>query len=109
MKLPQSNLFTDLPSLVTGEEFKEILRCQNVVIERIVSSNQPDSNTYNQQQDEWVILLQGEATLEFEREIKKLKSGDYLFIPAHTPHRVINTSTQPSCIWLAIHIFQKLE
>jgi cupin 2 domain-containing protein len=25
-------------------------------------------------------------------------------IPANTPHRVLTTSHQPHCIWLAIHI-----
>lgn len=100
------NIFNDLPSLLTGEDFSEILRCQNVVIERIVSSDKPDNILYNQPQDEWVILLQGKATLQLQDDIINLTSGDYLFIPSNTPHQVIKTSTKPFCIWLAIHIDQ---
>lgn len=98
------NLFANIPILKIGEHFQEILKCRNVTIERIVSSSQTESIIYNQTQDEWVLLLQGEATLEINQEIKQLKSGDYLFIPAHTPHQVRKTSIQPLCIWLAIHI-----
>jgi cupin 2 domain-containing protein len=98
------NIFNDLPSLVIGEDFSEILRCQNVVIERIVSSDKPDNIIYNQPQDEWVILLQGKATLQLQNNIVNLTSGDYLFIPSNTSHQVIKTSTKPCCIWLAIHI-----
>ena len=100
-----NNLFNNIPKLQIGEDFQEILKCGNVKIERIVSSDKPESIIYNQSQNEWVLLLQGEATLEIDQEIKQLNSGDYLFIPAHTPHRVIKTSTKPCCIWLAIHIY----
>ena len=100
-----NNLLTNIPNLDIGEDFQEILKCRNVKIERIVSSSQPESITYNQQQDEWVLLLQGEATLEMNGKIINLQKGDYLFIPTQTPHRVVKTSTQPCCIWLAIHIY----
>lgn len=99
------NLWKNIPSLERGENFQEILKCRNVKIERIVSSSQPESITYNQRQDEWILLLQGEATLDLNGKIIKLKTGDYLLIPAQTPHQVIKTSTQPSCLWLAIHIY----
>ena len=106
MKYNHHNLFSNIPNLEIGEDFQEILKCRNLKIERIVSSPQPESIIYNQSQDEWVLLVQGQATLEIEKEIKQLNSGDYLFIPAYTPHRVIKTSTQPLCIWLAIHLNQ---
>ncbi|NCO76096.1 MAG: cupin domain-containing protein [Cyanobacteria bacterium] len=99
------NIFTEIFSLEKGEDFKEILRCKNVVIERIISSDQPDNIIYNQIQDEWVILLQGNATLQVAEKIYDLTSGDYLFISANTPHQVIKTSKDPFCIWLAIHIY----
>jgi len=31
-------------------------------------------------------------------------AGDHLFIPAHTRHRVLATSEEPRCLWLAVHI-----
>ncbi len=35
-------------------------------------------------------------------EQRRLGNGDYLMLPAHHKHRVVWTSTQPSCIWLCI-------
>ena len=81
MSLPKAdNLFENLPSLSTGEDFSVLLKHKNVVIERIVSSNQPDTKIYNQTQDEWFILLQGKATLKVNDDIVSLRSGDYLFL-----------------------------
>jgi len=50
-----------------------------------------------------VVLLKGCAKIEINGEIKKLKSGDTLFIPANTPHTVLKT--KKTAIWLAIHIY----
>ena len=56
------NLFSNIPKLEIEEDLQEILKCRNIKIERIVSSDKPESITDNQSQDEWVLLLQGEAT-----------------------------------------------
>jgi cupin 2 domain-containing protein len=76
------NLFAALPSPHDGEAFEEILRCRNVRIERIVSSARPDPTLYDQPQDEWVCLLQGEAELWVAGQGLHLKPGDHCFIPA---------------------------
>ena len=96
------NLFDNIPDILQGEDFSELLKCRNIVIERIVSSDIPDQTIYNQSQDEWVILIQGKAELKINGDVIHLKTGDYLFIPAHTPHQVLSTSD--NCIWLAVHI-----
>jgi cupin 2 domain-containing protein len=98
------NLFRDLPALATGESFEEILASRHVRIERIVSSDRPEPTLYDQDADEWICLLQGEAELWIAGEIVPLHSGDHRLIPAHTPHRVCRTSTHPPCIWLAVHL-----
>ena len=92
------NLFSAVPDLLQGESFEELLRHQNIVIERIVSTDKLEAKLYNQPQDEWVALLQGEAQLELDGKVIALCHGDSCFIPAHTPHRVINTSTEPHYI-----------
>lgn len=74
-------------------------------IERIVSNGfaSPENVWYNQEQDEWVMMMQGVARLEFRDGIKReIHSGDFLFIPAHQEHRVDWVSKMPNCIWLAI-------
>jgi cupin 2 domain-containing protein len=98
------NLLSGLHAPETGEDFVELLRCRNVVIERIVSSDQPDPRLYDQPQDEWVVLLEGAASLEIAGQAVDLKAGDHVFIPAHTIHRVLSTSHRPRCVWLAVHI-----
>ncbi len=88
----------------TGERFETLLSCRNVTIERIVSSDRPEPTLYAQAQDEWVMLVRGRARLEIDGTPVTLQPGDALFIPARTPHRVVETSAQPPCLWLAVHI-----
>lgn len=98
------NLFRNLPELDQGESFETLLTCRNVVIERIASSARVEPTLYDQRQDEWVCLLQGEADLWIDGDQVTLVAGDALFIPAHRPHRVLRTSGEPPCVWLAVHI-----
>ncbi|MBI4536174.1 MAG: cupin domain-containing protein [Ignavibacteriae bacterium] len=101
------NIF-DLPTHLTPQQetFEQLIGGENVIIERIVSTGQktPEGQFYDQERDEWVLLLQGRATISYhDGTLHDLKSGDYLHIPAHTKHRVEATSTDQPCIWLAIH------
>jgi cupin 2 domain-containing protein len=100
------NLFANLPVTSDSEDFQVLLETDLVRIERIVSDGQrsePDF-WYDQPHDEWVMLLRGEAVLEFEGgEMRELHLGDSLNIPANCPHRVAWTG--PRTMWLAIHIF----
>ena len=100
------NLFL-VPDLLTGSEQLDTLVPDNGVhIERIISNGQttPEGEWYDQERDEWVALLQGNALISFEdgRDIA-LSPGDHLVIPAHQRHRVERTSADPPCIWLAVH------
>jgi cupin 2 domain-containing protein len=104
----------DLDKYVSNSEkemFEILLSGNNFKVERIVSAGHitPEGEWYDQPLDEWVLLIQGQARLEFDNnEIIELKSGDYLLLPAHSRHRVAFTSTEPKCIWLAIHgVFNK--
>ncbi len=101
------NIFDNL-EFPTGEKevFQALFEKRNIQIERILSNGQrsPRTGYYDQEKDEWVILLAGKAGIEFkEQEIIHLRKGDYLLIKAHQKHRVVYTSQHPPCIWLAIH------
>jgi cupin 2 domain-containing protein len=100
------NLF-DLPHPRPDREYVQTIQdTPNTTIERIISwgHTTPDGEWYDQDRDEWVVLLQGHATLIYSDGGKThLQSGDYLLLPAHCRHRVTATSTDPPCIWLAIH------
>lgn len=102
--ISKRNLFEGAHPPPTGERFDTLVQCRNVSIECISSSDQPDPQPYDQPHDEWVLLLQGQARLEIGTREMMLDAGDHLFLPAHTPHRVLATSTDPPCLWLAVHI-----
>ena len=101
------NIF-DLPvPLPDDEVFTTLINSDEVRIERIVSTGQttPEGQWYDQDEDEWVMLLQGEAILEYETGEKlNLSAGDHILLPAHCRHRVAYTSYQPPCIWLAVFV-----
>ncbi len=101
------NLF-DLPkSVPAGKElFEPLVSDYGVLIERIVSTGQAtaEGEWYDQERDEWVALLQGDALLTFpDGPDLEMHAGDSAFIPAHRRHRVERTTMDPPCIWLALH------
>lgn len=101
------NIFHDLPPVNAGDEaFQTLLQTPGVRIERIVSHGHrsPEGFWYDQNVDEWVLLLSGAAKLRFEGEEPiELKPGSYVQIPAHRRHRVEWTDLTQPTIWLAIH------
>lgn len=97
-----NNLFDQARPPATGERFDELLRHKNLVIERIVSSSSITPKEYVQPQDEWVVMLQGEAMLVVAGERRVLKAGDHLFLPAGVPHTV--ESVSDGALWLAVHL-----
>ena len=106
------NLFDDLPCQAEEELFTELLSRSGVRIERIVSTGQstPEDKPYNQEHDEWVLLLTGWAGLWIEGEGERdLRRGDQVLIPANRPHRVTWTAKGEPTVWLAVHFPRRLE
>lgn len=102
------HLFADIPATLPEEQFDMLLHTGDCRLERIISIGHatPPGAWYDQDGDEWVILLQGQAGLRFADEdaARLLKPGDYVWIPAHCRHRVEWTSEEPPAIWLALHV-----
>jgi len=101
------NLFDDLPRQTDEELFKELFSRKGVRIERIVSTGQstPAGEPYNQEHDEWVLLVSGSAGLWIEGDGERdLCPGDYVLIPAHRSHRVTWTAKDEPTVWLAVHL-----
>lgn len=102
------SLLADVPDRLEAERFDQLLRVANVRIERIVSTSQttPPGEWFDQDWDEWVLLISGAAEILLAEEDapRLLKPGDYLFLPAHLRHRVTRTTPERPTIWLAIHI-----
>ena len=101
------NLFHPVPDAKTEEIIENLLEHNHLRIERIVSGGQatPPGEWFDQETDEWVILLQGSAGLLFEgeSEIAVMQPGDYMLIPAHRKHRVEWTDSEQKTVWLAFH------
>lgn len=96
----------DAENAATGEQFSELLTRPGLRIERIVSTGQcsPPDFWYDQDDGEWVMLLQGEAKLRFadEAAARHLRAGDHLDIAAHRRHRVDWTAADQETVWLAV-------
>ncbi len=96
------NIF-DYTIPASDEKFTTLLEHKNVKIVRIVSSDKLEPKVYIQDEDEWVVVLQGKATMLINSEPKILKQGDTLFVPSRTPHELINVTD--GTLWMAIHIY----
>lgn len=104
------NLFDLSGSETDSERFDTLLTQAGVTVERIVSWGQatPEGQWYDQNWDEWVLVVSGMAGLLFSDapDLIELKPGDSLFLPAHRKHRVVWTDPDNPTIWLAIHLQQ---
>ena len=99
------NLFSLLPDARMAEQFTSLLQQPGLRIERIVSHGQASAadDWYDQDEHEWVLLLQGAARLLFaDGRLQTLCPGDYVNIPAHQKHRVEWTDPEQDSIWLAV-------
>ena len=108
----QSNLIDNLPQPDQDEIFEDIIKGDNVRIERIISKGQcsPDEHWYDQPQSEWVLVLQGHAKLllqnsdhtQLPAKLVELKAGDHINIKAHQKHKVAWTCPDQITVWLAV-------
>jgi cupin 2 domain-containing protein len=101
------NLQRGLPARPVAQEIVDILlERPGIRIERIVSTGQATAQGqwYDQDRDEWVLVVAGAARLriEGEDEDRELGAGDFIMLPVHCRHRVTWTQESPPTIWLAI-------
>ncbi len=101
-----SNLFDDVPRTLPAERVDLLLDMPAIRLERIVSTGQatPPGEWYDQDRDEWVVVLRGRARvrIEGETEDRALGVGDHLLLRAHVRHRVEWTDPTEATIWLAL-------
>src|SRR5262245_33535830 len=101
------NLFAGVPDRLPEELLEVLWQTPGVRVERIVSRchASPVGFWYDQDADEWVLLLTGSAGLRVEGrpEVQVLRPGDYLVLPAHVKHRVEWTDGACDTVWLAVH------
>ena len=104
--MKSANIFELIPAELDTEVFETLAESENVKIERIVSKGQssPETGWYDQQCNEWIMVLAGDAIITFEGgEEVRLVAGSYINISAHKKHKVSHTNPDTQTIWLAIH------
>lgn len=104
--MEKANIFNNIPKDLTDEVFENIVSKGTLKIERIISKGHtsPKEGWYDQSNNEWVMVMQGEAVISFENDKDvRLVLGDHINIPAHTKHKVSWTAPDVETIWLAVH------
>ncbi|HJZ59532.1 MAG TPA: cupin [Gemmataceae bacterium] len=102
------NLFAGLPPHPPPDErFDELCRTAGLRVERIVSWGHTTAagEWFDQETDEWVVLLTGAARLRIEgrAELLFMRPGDWVFLPARVRHQVEWTDPVGRTVWLAVH------
>lgn len=104
--MDSGNLFDHLPARLPEEAVDVLAAAGRTRIERIVSHGHCSSQGfwYDQDDNEWVMLVQGEARLRFEQDdrLVHLVPGSYVHIAAHERHRVEWTTENAQTVWLAV-------
>jgi cupin 2 domain-containing protein len=100
------NLFAGIPDSLPEELIETIAAANHMRIERIVSRGHcsPPDFWYDQPENEWVTVIQGEGVLRFERDdrLVRMTRGSHILIPAHEKHRVEWTAADKETVWLAV-------
>ena len=90
-----------------GEIFEVLHKQKDMEIVHILSSSNLAANLYDQDKDEFVIVLEGGALLEIEGKEIELKKGEYIFIKARVKHKILRCDSGTH--WLAIYIDNKTD
>jgi len=88
----------DAPAV--GEATHALAWVGTAVVEQILSGRLDAPVDYRATVDEWVVVLAGRAELEVDGGPVDLETGDWLFLPAGTPHRLLDTDAGTS--WLTV-------
>ena len=100
------NLLASACPAAGEERVTRLLDLPGLRLERIHScaAASPEGFWYDQQEWEWLCLLQGSARLRFAAEPvpRDLNRGDALLIAPHQRHRLEATDPEPGTIWLTL-------
>jgi len=100
------NIFENLSVNSNEELTEEIFTNANFRVERIISNNSasPENFWYDQDSDEFVMLISGSAGISFDDgDAVELHPGDFITINRHRKHRVDWTDPEHKTTWLALH------
>ncbi|HEY2826151.1 MAG TPA: phosphoribosylaminoimidazole carboxylase [Pirellulales bacterium] len=101
-----TNLLAEIPANLPEELVQTLVRAPGVQIVRVVSQGHasPEGFWYDQEENEFVVLMAGAARLVFEDQAEpvEMAPGSCVKIAAHRRHRVDWTDPQQPTVWLGI-------
>ena len=100
MPFTQGRLQTPDAAPATGEHITRLADIGDSVVDQILSGRLDEPIGYRQDEDEWVVVLNGRAILDVEDERLHLGPGDWVMLPARTLHRLVETD--PGTSWLTV-------
>ncbi|HEY5250443.1 MAG TPA: cupin domain-containing protein [Acidimicrobiales bacterium] len=83
-----------------GENLTRLADLRHAAVDQILSGRLDGPVDYCEDEDEWVVVLHGAATLVVDDEQMELGPGDWVLLPARTPHRLVET--RPETSWLTV-------
>jgi len=84
-----------------GETEAELVRASSFAVKQVLSGQLAGPADYYQEEDEWALVLSGSATLSVGDATVTLAGGDWVWLPAATPHRLIEAA--PGTSWVTVH------
>ena len=83
-----------------GEIVEPLSSTPGFRVEQILSGRLTGPVRYQQDHDEWVVVLAGGAVLEVDGDQVTLSAGEWVMLTNGVPHVLV--STQPGTSWLAV-------
>lgn len=106
-RIRRGNAFEAIRRDTDGEIVDVLARASGGRVVRYVSHGHASKPGfwYDQQEDEFVVVLAGRARVALgDDETVELGAGDYLWIPAHARHRVEWTDPDQDTVWLCAYL-----
>lgn len=94
------NLLANLNFSRTEEVEEKVYEDEKVRVLRTMSLDQV-TDFMIQDEDEFVVLMEGKASIETDREVVEMKKGDFLFIEKGLRHKVID---QDKAVWFCLFV-----
>lgn len=88
----------DAPAV--GERTEPLAAGRGFAVEQILSGRLVAPQEYEQDHDEWVVVLAGAAVLEVGGVAHDVGVGDWWLLPAGVRHRLLRT--EPGTSWLTV-------
>jgi len=83
-----------------GEQHRTLVATRSFAVGEILTGALDAPVDFDQDHDEWVLVISGRATLELDDRRHELVAGDWLFLPARRRHRLVGA--EPGTRWLTV-------